>query len=378
MARLGLAVVLFCLQPSIYSQQSSLSGSLSGTIHLADSKAPASGVNVMLQVPFLPEQQRKEGYIFIEPGHFHATTDASGSFVITNVPVGEYYVVPNLSGYVSAQDYIFPGALSPEVQDGARTPGFVRKIVISPKTTSHVDFQLDRGGAIEGTGICSDGRPNHTEASPGFCPTGVALNLSVKGQDGQFRRALGASHPDKGGHFRFEAVPSGTYIVFAALPGGMVRTSRGTQGSSGPIFFFGNTVRPSKARVVEVSGTATQTGVNITVSLTGLHTVRGQVQMPDGKLVNTGVVVLFPTGEKDPARANPLGIDGTFEFDQVVSGTYTVVVEHPPEFEFVGPAPDGKGIRMKRRKMLYVSSTQDVLVTDQDPPMITLRPTPVP
>ncbi len=100
--------------------------------------------------------------------------------------------------------------------------------------------------------------------------------------------------------------------------------------------------------------------------------------MPDGKLVNTGVVVLFPTGEKDPARANPLGVDGTFEFDQVVSGTYTVLIEDPPQFEFVGLAPDGKGIRMKRIKMLYVSSTQNVLVTDQDPPMITLRPTPVP
>ena len=361
---------------TVCCQPVATTGSVKGTIRLADTKAPAAGVNVVLQ-PVRSEwnSMLKEEYTITDqfsPGEFHAVTDTSGGFTITNVRAGEYYVVPYLAGYIAAQDFVPPGALAPEFHGETRLPGFVGRVVVSSRITAHTDLVLERGGTIEGIVAFGQGRP---EILPKRSLMGIALNLSVKGQDGQFRRALGASHPGEDGHYRIDAVPKGSYILFAALGGGMVQTDRGLQGSSGRFIYFGSTVRPSRAQVIEMTGgTARRTGVDITIPMTGLHTVRGKAEMVGGKPITEGIIRLFPTGERDPSRANPLAANGTFEFDQVVSGDYTVWLEDVPQYEFAGPAPDGKGIRMKQRKKLYNALSQDLSVIDRDPPVVVLRP----
>lgn len=83
-----------------------------------------------------------------------------GSFTMSNVPPGEYYVIAMQPGYVSASDYILPGALSPELTGSrASMPPFVQRIKIVSGESVNVEIQLKRGASISGTVSYSDNTP---------------------------------------------------------------------------------------------------------------------------------------------------------------------------------------------------------------------------
>lgn len=141
------------------AQQQGNTGSVSGMVRLADSGKVPAGVIVSL----LPTATRGQPSIdpntgeFVvrdEPnrGSFHATVDPIGAFEIKNVKPGDYFVLTYAPGYVSQEDYIFPGALAPE-QSGSTgpLPVFVQKIHVAAGSVVPVELRLERGGSIEGT-----------------------------------------------------------------------------------------------------------------------------------------------------------------------------------------------------------------------------------
>src|ERR1017187_9823500 len=129
-------------------------GSVTGTVLCEDTHAPARQANVFLQAPI----SNKPG-AFIPPGKaFVAPTGLDGSFTISNVTPGEYYVIVWYPGYISAREYIYPGALSIEVSAGREPlPSFVQRVTIASGATAPVKIELKRGGSISGSVSYSDG-----------------------------------------------------------------------------------------------------------------------------------------------------------------------------------------------------------------------------
>ena len=343
-------------------------GAVEGQVYLADGQHPASGAFVFLLAPLMPRKVPPKEFVVSndEParGDFHAVADAGGRARIDDVKPGTYYVVVQLPGYICAEDYVFPGSLS-----SAKPPAFVQKVVVRPGAVAHFKIRLEPGGSIEG----------RVRSGSGGAIEGVALILLIRRKDGSFGDVfVGARHTDSHGRYSFAGLPPASYIVVAGLAGPMVPTSRGYGGTSGPLILSGNTLRTSQARVIEVSGTAIQSGVDITFPTDGLHAVTGRVEFPGGVPVVEGIVRLSPGGESACSRANPIQADGTFAFDRVADGEYTLTAEYPLEWEMAGPTPNGKGRRMRQRKQSYMPVTQNIRVEQHDLSRIVLRPHPAP
>jgi Polysaccharide lyase family 4, domain II len=368
------ALLLFALLfPKAQAQQQPATGSVQGHAVLQDTGKPATDAIVSLlpsAETWPPPQIPEEGEFVVRDqphrGDFYATVDASGSFVIDHVLPGEYTVLTYKPGYVS-QDASEPAGTLPN------TPTIQKVRVLSGQTAS-VDLQLERGGSIEGTVSYSDGKPAHAGKQV-FAE--VAVNLEMLTAEGKFSHFGGAAHTDEQGHYRFDDLPSAKYIVFMALPGGMAATVRGSSATSGMLLFAPSTVRASQAQLVEVSGRETRNGVDIEIPTTGLHTVSGKVVDTAGQPILEGLVRLYPKGEPDLSRANPLNKDGEFSFDNVPDEQYTVTVEFEAKIEFLGITEDKTGIRNRRHKPPFGSAPVEVRVSGQNPPplLVTADPT---
>ncbi len=253
---------------------------------------------------------------FVAPQEtFGGTTDTNGVFTIANVTPGEYYVMVFFPGYISARDYVFPGANAEEA-----LPSFVKRVTVTAGGTEHVAIELKRGGSISGTVTYSDGAP----------VAYAALTAKLKSQQGDFAdfTGNGVSHTDSLGHYRMDGLPDGSFVVLSAMEGSMVPVFGGDQiGGSGLIIFAGGGLRPSQARVIVVSGANEYAGVNITIPLSGVREVGGAVMARDGHRLNHGLVRLFPRGEGRFSLATPVEADGSFHFHRIPPDHYTIRVE---------------------------------------------------
>jgi hypothetical protein len=360
-------------------------GAVHGAIHLADTGKAATGAIVGLSPPVVSagpayEAAEKGGEFVVKDqpqrGDFHATVDSAGNFEIDNVTPGDYYVSTYLPGYLSQDDYIYPGALSPELNPGASNiPSFVQKIHVTPGNTVLVNLQLERGGSIEGTARFGDGRPAHMG---GQIVNEVAISLEVKTKSGKFIHAGGVAHTDSSGHYRIDGVAPASYVVIAAIAGKMVPTKRGLESGDSELIYASSTVRASQARAVEVQGTTIQGPIDIEIPVVGLHTVSGKVIATTGEIIDEGIVRLYPTGEPGISHATPIRTDGTFSFEKIPDEEYTVSVELHGKTEFLGLTADKTGLRMRISKPPYLPVSENIRVAGQDSSAILLRLAPAP
>ena len=131
------------------------------------------------------------------------------------------------------------------------------------------------------------------------------------------------------------------------------------------MIFAGNTMRPSKARLIEVHGPSEYTGVDVTIPLSGGHTVSGTVAARDGHRVNHGLVRLYPDGEPEFTLSANLAADGTFVFYQVLPDHYTLRVEDASDWKMISTA----GIPHYNQPTLvrnYETASSDLIMADED------------
>lgn len=277
-------------------QPGATGGLVKGKVLCEDTQGPARRAYISLRVPMKPG-----GYM--PSGGFGAQADLDGSFTISDVTPGEYYVVAVYPGYINANEYIFPNALSPELS-GSREPlpPFVQRITVASRDTVNTEIRLMKGGSISGSVTYSNGAP---------IPN-VALNAVVKMNNGTFGRFGSPAHSDGAGKYRIDGLPDGSYALFSAVDSDVLTT------------FAGGGARASKGRLVVVTSPNESEGVNITIPLTGGHEIAGIVSAPDGNRLNHALVRLYPTGEPFLSLATLLAADGTFSFHRVPPDSYTV------------------------------------------------------
>jgi hypothetical protein len=316
-------------------------GSVTGLLTCADTNAPARFAEVTLgRVPLdsnKPLEQDKN-----ESGADNtATTNLEGRFELDKVPVGRYYVLASIPGYLNPLALLDRDqlrAMSTETQK--ELAKLVPIVDVVEGQTATLTMRLEHASEVGGTVLYDDGSP----------AVGLHVQLLRKDKDGNFVEPnadvlegifspFGANTTtDDRGHYRMIGTPAGEYTVRATLPmemisaGGIVGSGEFNVSVSGHVdsglsVYSGDKFRTKDAQITKVGDGEVVGGIDITVPLNGLHTISGIVTAKrDGHGLNKGRVELLDAEDLEQARSVDVEEDGSFVIAYVPEGKYILRV----------------------------------------------------
>ena len=365
-------------------------GSVSGHVTCGDTQRPARFAGVMLlgvpkgmpQTPPSPNADAATLKAAMNSAMdsvnvVQTQTGMDGSYTAANVAPGDYYVFASVPGYVQ------PSAMVQAAMDAGADmtkplPG-VAVVHVSGEGGAQEDITVERGGAVTGHVLWDDGSPASramvtvvsTKASdkklpPGFAMLGIAGGLGGSGV---------MSFSDDLGQYRIAGLAPGEYVVKATLT---VHTSfamqRGVMNMAGlgadkPLVAYApGSFHKSGAKALTLAAGQEQSGEDVTINLTGTHSVSGRVvSAEDGHGVNAGSVELTDASDKDLVRGAAVDASGNFTVGFVPAGTYNLAVTGGADTEPSRNRPTGiVRFTMPETVRSYEDGKQSVVVGDTD------------
>lgn len=316
-------------------------GSVSGRVYCGDTNAVARLAKVLLvPVPVDSDAAESHGDSGVGVSLPGAGTDLDGAFRIDKVPVGEYYIYAVLPGYVD----VIAGFFEKELQSTDRAVSDrvrqkVSTVVVTENTVSNVQLSIERAGSIAGTVRYDDGTPvadatitllEGDTAGEGRSKSPIPVKMVSPFLFDQ----VGGTTDDRG-RFRVASIPEGKYsvkVTIATPKRIQYTTGKDWEDDSGNQMnisvFLGDTVHWKDAGVIGLGSGEEKAGVDITVPTHGLHMVSGIVEArTDGHRINGGTVRLVGADDPSIQRAADLQ-DGSFEFDLVPEGRYSIGIDN--------------------------------------------------
>jgi hypothetical protein len=310
-------------------------GTITGHVFLGDSHLPAR----MAYVTLLPVSAAESGGAKPAVTSAIVQTGLDGVFVMPNVLLGDYYVVASKLGYASPIPvaYIDPGDYDhapKDLKDALAT--VVTPVTVAANRTSTADIVLNKGAAISGTVVFSDGEP-YSQApvsllrkeKSGKWTDFASLEGLYSNQQGLYSNG---ARTDDQGNFRLAGLPAGEYLLRTILAlGGAEISSPGTESSDDPDYrwdiYFGYGVRPGDAKTIQVKDGEESRGNIIEIPLGRLHPISGTVLSEEsGAPVNRADVELHNADDDSTCTITAVGATGQFHFPYVADGSYTLKV----------------------------------------------------
>ena len=346
-------------------------GAVEGTVLLGDSGKPARFATVTLTAA--PRKDWKVDQDNPLPAVDSIQTDLDGHYRLEAVNPGRYYVFATLDGYLDPERGIDFAHLETLSSDRDRTLDAINQwkdqlveVNVHVGRTSHAAVTLTRAAEISGTVNFDDSAPaigmkfQLFRKNPQKQWTGVGLAL----YDGWSLQATS----DSRGRYTITNLPAGEYVICTAMP-------TDTQDASTHVC-LGNTFRRRDAKSIKVQSGESYTGADITIPLTGLHSVAGVVTaLADNQPIGSGTVQLLYSDNREQARVTTLLDDGSFNFTYVPQGNYILVVSNAADPEPANPAPDppskdagapADGAAPASPPRHYVNKETPIVVADQD------------
>ncbi|WP_263385912.1 carboxypeptidase-like regulatory domain-containing protein [Granulicella arctica] len=352
-------------------------GSISGRVTLDDTNGPARFAAVSIQ-PVEPSSsvadaaKQKDG----DPGILTVSrivrTTVDGSFLISHVAPGTYYVMVDADPYLSAAGLLTREQLDhPTKKIADLMARLLVPVVVMSGRNSTADVRLHRGGSLSGTVRFDDGAP--FEASVRL------FRMEDKGVWKEFHAHLsgGNASVDDLGRFRFVGLPEGSYRVSATLSvdeefmsrrrttieGWMSRSLYSLQ------IYSPNTTREKDAKIYQLSDGQDEEGVQIEVPLGKLHSLAGSlVEKASGRPINAGhVSVLFADDGKELMSTDVSAEDDAFHLAFVPEGSYTLRVTNARDadrIEVLNPSGAVPPSNTKEKTLQsFGQTTQSITVT---------------
>ncbi len=209
-------------------------GTVTGRVVCSDTNGPARFASVTLR-PIIPS---KGVTVKLEDGHTeeHETvklvpTGLNGSFTITGVKPGNYYVMAEKLGYRSPSQITREEMSHPTEQVTRTMATLLAPVSVAANRTSTVEVRLLRGAVIDGTVRFDDGAPDgaaqvhlwRRDEKKEWTPYGKGLLIG----------STANASTDDAGHFRFSGLPGGEYLVSVQLELSTIIVDRSITGEVG-------------------------------------------------------------------------------------------------------------------------------------------------
>lgn len=323
-------------------------GSLSGSVYCADTNQPARLASIyLIRISDAGIGSESRGQ-----------TDLDGRFALSHVEEGDYYVAAVLPGYLNIMSSLTkPHLDAMAVEERKRLLAQMVSVTVSARQAAQVAVRLERGVEIDGTVSYDDGSP-----AIGLRVSYKLKTAEGKNNDGAQSRirsdlaysTTGQPTTDDQGHFRILGAPPGEYLVHVTIPTNSSQApedDRVTSMIEYPFnqmdIYVGGGLRPSKAETIKVDAGGAKEDADITIPLSKLHTVRGQVLLKSTgqpPVVANVQLLYFDTHEE---LRTVIARNGKFEFFYVPEEKFLVRAaagsDPPPTLDSIdGPnAPPG-------------------------------------
>ena len=308
-----------------------------------------------------------------------ARTEADGSFTLTGVAPGDYYVTAGGLGYIPQR-----ALLQAAVAAGADPNELLARIPVVHvvgDSTSTINVAVQHGGTLAGRLVWEDGSP--AAGIPVSAVSSVpvpALPTSLQGI-----RSLGnASNSvltDDRGMFRIAGMAAGDYLLQATILsrgqfGGF--GGRGQQMVSTIRIYSPGTFHRASAKPVTVRVGEERDDLRMTIDLRGLHTVAGHASAASGATnVASGRVTLTDSTDSSLQLGGLIQPDGTFSVRFVPPGSYTLQINGASSQANSGYGGRGRGGSSSSSGTSFQPFSAAVTVTDVDLTGVAAMLTPV-
>lgn len=324
------------------------------------------------------------------------TVNATGEYTLTGVKPGSYYVHALLPGYIDplaafAADEV--ASLDPATQQRIRNA--VSVVTITGRDSARLDLRMELGAAISGRVLFEDGSPAAgwklavhpvQKTKPTATPM-AGLGLAAGDIPSMSDMIFQENHmTDDRGDFRIAGLAPGDYTLQATLTASNASAgSAMTGGAMRLAVFSGNVTAEQDAKPITLTAHEDRKGVDLVMPLSTLHSISGKVlAKTDSQPVNSGVVQLRDEHETSLLKVQTAAIqpDGSFRFDYVPNGAYTLKVRNAKVTESTGGSKKLFGIDIPNTKTLraFGPGEQKLELSDSDRSGVTfsLPDTPLP
>lgn len=280
-------------------------GSVTGHVYCADTQKPARFAEVRLaSVP----QSGAGGFGGGERfgGMGRATTGPDGSFLLENVPPGDYLITARTPGYIDTGRLLMSTVIrNPNDPPPAALVSLLTSVHVTAGQPATASVTIYRGAVLAGVVSYDDGTPAY------------GVTVSALAADGTQTGASAMS--DDRGVYRVTGLLDGTYIL-QARPFGPNWTR--------PLpVYYGNTLMKTAAKKLEVKAGDERDGLDLQIQVSNLRQVSGIVQSAkDGHGLGRATISMTLTGEGGEAMNTSSLPDGSFRFQNVPDGKFTVSV----------------------------------------------------
>jgi hypothetical protein len=306
------------------------SGAVVGHVYLSDTGGPARLAEVALQQVAvksddLPYEQRQHVELFRV-----YRTGVDGSYRILHVKPGTYYVVVKQPGYLSPFAQFTNKQLShPTPDDQQKIAQYLPTVTVVPNNTATMDIHLTRGASLSGRVSFDDGAPY----------AGVRVRVLQKDDKGKWKELplVSGGQADDLGHFRITGLLEGDYLLKVSLniddtfvSSVLERADMSASDTHYSLdYYSGDTARLRDAKPVHLDSSQEMSAADITIPVSKLHAVSGQiVEAKSGLPINSGKVELVyaDEGGEELTSVKVESDEPVFRMPFVPEGVYTVKV----------------------------------------------------
>jgi hypothetical protein len=361
-------------------------GSVTGHVFCADTNEPARFASVSLEAVPVPSASKPgtpaAPVSFGGGSTISVQTTLDGSFVLSKVKPGDYFVIAGQPGYIKARALFTQREIddpSPEMR------GLVERVLprvhVDANQTQRVEVSLERGAAVSGTVLYDDGSP----------ASGLGVRLLHKDVSSKWamlnRSYEQGTTTDDRGNFRMASLLADEYMIEAELSLADTKTSSVGGGPKGEVmefammsfrfslpFYGAGTARQHDATSFKLTAGQELTGQNMTIPVSKLRQLSGRVAAgADGHFVNAASLSLVTRDDgKELASTDISRDDGLFHFEFVPDGDYTLKVSNARDVAWDPPTPPKGGFTSpfpaqdKERVLQSYGSTEVPLILSGD------------
>jgi hypothetical protein len=298
-------------------------------------------------------------------------TDVDGSFVVSGVAPGDYYVFASVPGYLTPSN-IVRAAYEGGADLTKLIPG-VPVVHVASERHAEANLAVERGAAVSGTAMWDDGSPAVRVIVSVVAAKGKKKELPPQFGMLGFNNMEWFAVSDDLGHFRIVGLMPGEYLVAGsletrsrfAMQNGMMNF-KGTVDS--PLTVFAPAAfHKADAEAITLHAGEERGDVEMTINLAGMHSVSGRVaSMEDHHGINAGSVKLEDAQDKEFSRSTTIDANGEFSVTFVPPGTYNLLVTNARDTEPSKEKPKEMIQALDTTVRSYQDGKQTVVVTDSD------------